>query len=425
MGATFTYAVRYWATARCVTPLRTAPADGGTETVLTGADGRLLLQGSSIAGALRDWLETHGSRAQADALFGSQAHGGQLIVSDGVFGRTAVQGLRPRLRIDDETGAAADGGKFDLAQANAGAVFTFSLTWLGRREDGEAQAACVERLLAALHGGEITLGGQKSNGFGRVELEVRRQRYDLYDKADRERWLADREDGEPLPLSPCEPAGRAVFTVIGQADSILVKASAARQTKSGSCAVSLEEGGVPILPGSSVKGAVRSRARIILGSVGRSESLLEELFGRGAREDDKDDNGVAGQVWFEDARLAGGQRREITRICVSRFTGGVMRGGLFTEEPLCSPVELRISAPAEQKTGCALLLYALRDLGCGLYNLGSGGAQGRGYLRVEHIDLRDGGKRASLSFREGRAERLDDPDGLVEGWLTAWKEADE
>lgn len=422
MGATFTYAVRYWVTARCETPLRTAPADGGTETVLTGADGRLLLQGSSIAGALRGWLETQEGGARADALFGSPDHAGQLIVSDGVFDKTVVPGLRPRLRIDDVTGTAADGGKFDLAQINAGAAFTFSLTWLGHREEREERTACVERLLAALHGGEITLGGQKSNGFGRVTLEARRQCCDLYQQAGRTRWLDDREDGEPLPLSPREPAGQAVFTVTGQADSILVKASAARQTQKGSCTVPLEEEGVPILPGSSVKGAVRARAKLILQASGRPEALLEELFGRGAREND---NGAAGRVRFEDVRLADGQRREITRIRVSRFTGGVMRGGLFTEEPLCSPVGLRISAPAEQKCGCALLLYALRDLGCGLYNLGSGGAQGRGYLRVGRIDVSAEGKRASLCFRDGRAERLEDPDGLVEDWLAAWKEAAE
>ena len=53
MAATYTYAVRYEAEARCSTPLRTGGSDGDTEQILRSCDGTALLQGSSIAGALR------------------------------------------------------------------------------------------------------------------------------------------------------------------------------------------------------------------------------------------------------------------------------------------------------------------------------------------------------------------------------------
>ena len=84
MAATYTYAVRYEAEARCSTPLRTGGSDGDTEQILRSWDGTALLQGSSIAGALREHLAAL-DPDMAEKLFGSQKQSGRLIVSDGVF----------------------------------------------------------------------------------------------------------------------------------------------------------------------------------------------------------------------------------------------------------------------------------------------------------------------------------------------------
>ena len=177
MAATYTYAVRYEAEARCSTPLRTGGNDGDTEQILRSWDGTALLQGSSIAGALREHLAAL-DPDMAEKLFGSQKQSGHLIVSDGVFDADAQCQTRSRLRIDRATGTAAAGGKFDVAHLAADSRFSFTLTWLGlTRDEGELRA--VEGLLAALHSGQIRLGGQKSGGFGRVRLTVRRRCFDL------------------------------------------------------------------------------------------------------------------------------------------------------------------------------------------------------------------------------------------------------
>ena len=126
----------------------------------------------------------------------------------------------------------------------------------------------------------------------------------------------------------------------------------------------------------------------------------------------------------EDLRLDQAQTRKISRIRINRFTGGVIRQGLLTEEPLSTPVRLELSVRQGSDVECALLLYALRDLGLGLYNLGSGGAIGRGYVNVSEIAVAGPqGKLAALHFDEERSFRLDDPDDLVAGWMQAWREA--
>lgn len=414
MKAAFTYAARYQIAAVCKTPLRTGGPDGDTEAVLRDGQGRAFLQGTSLAGALRAWTVEH-SPELTERLLGSQKVTGRLMVSDAVFDSDAEQYIRPRLRIDPATGAAADGGKFDMAHIVAGARFTFTLTWLGDREHIDELTA-VEQLLAALHSGEIRLGAQKSNGFGRVALSVTKRLFDMANHYDRQAWLDDADDGIPLTLPDSADNRRVTFTITGHTYNFLIRAAVEQEEEKGSYVPHLTEGGSPILPGSSVKGAVRARAEIIAKAVGLDETWILELFGRSAA---NGDNGKPGRVWFEDIQLDNNTKK-ITRIRINKFTGGVVRGGLFKEEPVSSAVKLTVSAP-DEALACALILYTLRDLSAGMYNLGSGGAVGRGYMAIKAIEAAaPDGRRAKLNFNSPLDSSLDDPDGLAAEWLDAW-----
>src|SRR5699024_706361 len=100
---------RYWVQAKCLSPLRTGGTDGDTETVLTGPDGICFLQGSSLAGAFRDWTASQMDEKIVNELFGAPQTEGRLIFSDGKFDPDTRVGQRPRLRIDRVTGTAAQG----------------------------------------------------------------------------------------------------------------------------------------------------------------------------------------------------------------------------------------------------------------------------------------------------------------------------
>lgn len=426
--ATFDKAVRYEVTAVTETPLRTGSSDGSIDRVLRHRDGQAFLQAASLAGALRGWLEKQDKNA-ANALFGSQEKSGQLIVSDMEIKEKAAKSaedttiqLRPRLRINGKMGSAADGGKFDVAHIARGTVMKFSLTWLGAESDTNGPA-WIEQMLGALHAGEIRLGAQKSNGFGRVSLTVRSQTYHMTDKADREAWLQDEFDGKTLELPKNSAASVCTFTVHGVADSILIKGSVPRveydeATRTWKTIIqNIKENDTAILPGSSVKGAVRARVKAIADLLDCSEAV-DELFGRGAAQGD---NGIAGRVRFTDVVLDKAKKQTVSRIRINKFTGGVIRRGLFTEEPLKSGVTLSITAPQDDICGCALLVYALRDLGLRLYNLGSGGAIGHGYIKVSRIAIACGDKTADMTFGADGC-KLNDTDNMVTSWLHTLEE---
>ena len=435
MKAAFWYAARYRVEARCLSPLRTGGTDGDSETVLTGLDGVCFVQGSSLAGAFRGWLEEDGEHMTlAEPLFGSQKGSGSLIVSDGRFDMAAQVSTRPRLRINGKTGSADPGGKFDLAQVNAGADFVFELVWLGQ-EEAPKQLQAIEAMLAAIDVGQIRLGAQKNNGFGKVGLTVTRQFYDMRRPEDRTAWLEGIDRGQPFALPEVVPDRRVYFILTGQIDGLLVKSSArllkeeckdkkkADENKKGkdkgSYTPNLTENDVRVLPGSSIKGAVRAQAERIAKSINLDGKLVSNLFGNAPDAE----TGRAGRVMVEDLRLDQAQTRKISRIRINRFTGGVIRQGLLMEEPLSTPVRLELSVRQGSDVECALLLYALRDLSLGLYNLGSGGAIGRGYVNVlEIVVTGPEGRQATLRFDGEQRCQLDDPNNLVADWMQAWKE---
>ena len=70
-----------------------------------------------------------------------------------------------------------------------------------------------------------------------------------------------------------------------------MKDSAPVHEKGGSVTVNLTENGQPVLPGSSIKGAVRGQVKRIAGCLGIEDKRVNALFGRGAQENDQ---GVAG-----------------------------------------------------------------------------------------------------------------------------------
>lgn len=491
MNAVYTQAIRYSVTARCVTPLRTGGGD--TETVLRYENGRAFVQASSLAGAMREWVETNEvqlvtekwPRSIAETLFGSQKRSGSLILSDGVFEPSADMQIRPHVKIDGKTGAAEDQKKFDIAHIQRGAVFHFTLTWLGNPEDPDSadSVSVVEQILSAMNSGEIRLGAQKSNGFGRLSLvkevnssNVTKKVYNLRSEQDRTAWLEldDTPDNpvnyeagkEPFQFPELPKSTRPVvtFTVRGRADSILVKSSYAEQREKAnaqgnpiktSVTANLSEPDndgkdSPILPGSSAKGALRSRVYAIakLLNSEKARETVDALFGRGpedAKEDadarkangNSDDNGIPGKVRSEDVLLPRekGNRKEIARVRLDRFTGGVIRQGLFWEEPVSGDITLQYTVPADQPLGCALVLYALRDLGLKLWNLGSGASIGRGFLHVREIEAETPeGKRLYLrdfyqkdeNGREGNllsgTWSVEDRDGLWQEWNSALEE---
>ena len=408
--ATYNYVVKYWVEAECVTPLRTSGADNETEQLLVDGAGNPMIQGNSIAGAFRYWIQSNIGVDAANNLFGDQQKEGKLVISDGIFHEGTARTLRPRVCLNGSTGGVEN--KFDVLLNASGSVMSFTVTWLGEKKDVE-QIQWLEQMLAAMDQGQIRLGAFKSSGFGVLKLTVKRQSYDMFDVAQRNNWLKDIVKAEIIRLPELKIQSQIEFLVRGTLDNVLVKASNLEREGKESVTVNLKENGIPILPGTSIKGVIRARVETIAQLLEYDMDIVDNMFGRGAL---GEDTGKAGTVYFQDVKLEKNTKQKITRIRINKFTGGVMYQAMMKEEPVHADVCFSIQMKNEPKQ-CLLMLYALRDLGLGLYNLGSGYAIGRGFLNVNEICVNDGkDSKFVMRFMEDGQYVSDDPQGLLKSW---------
>ncbi|MEG3070453.1 MAG: RAMP superfamily CRISPR-associated protein [Candidatus Syntrophopropionicum ammoniitolerans] len=184
-------------------------------------EGRALLTGSSLAGALRNYLRRY-DESLAETVFGGQVSdksrstGGQwsgslspvasndsviqgyrnslLFVDDGLGDKGVVKvELRDGVAVDPRTRIAVDKAKYDLELLAAGASFKISFELLVLRGDmGERLIKGLAQALQGLGKGEIPLGGKKSRGFGRCKVTSWQVvRYDLTRPEGMLAWLAN------------------------------------------------------------------------------------------------------------------------------------------------------------------------------------------------------------------------------------------
>lgn len=415
--ATFTCAVRYDVQAACLSPLRTGSTEGDNNLILTDSNHRPMLQAASIAGVLRAYVASQ-DEAEAARIFGGD-EASLLTVSDGLFqaDEKDISFRRPRLKIDRATGAGEYGKLFSLKSVLPGSSFDFTLLLQTKGRDELAELA-VEDSLAALNSGELTLGGQRSNGFGLVSLTVKKRVYDLKTEQGRTDWL---EDALPTELLPLESRRNRhiVMTLEGYSEHFLVKEGTPRLEEGKMIVKAMQRNDSFDLPGSSLKGCLRSRAEWIARFKG-CEEVVSRLFGRG---DDKDreDNGIPGQLRVRDCVLekTEAQCRNITRTRLDRFTGGVLQKALFSEQVVSGTVRIQVELFTRDAACCGLLFYALRDLAMGLYSFGSEGSIGRGRLLPEKSCLRvtDGSECCSFTF--GSRFACEGNSAAVQSWLEA------
>ena len=404
MRATFRYILHYHVDVECLSPLRTGGVERNTEIILRNHAGVPILQGTSLAGSLRAWKDD-------PELWGNPENEGQLIVSDLKFKQKNTI-TRPRVKINQKTGVVQN--KYDLSALPKGSEGHFELIWRGTVNPESAKMK-IEEYFSALHNGAISLGAQKTNGFGLVSLKASLAEYDLKDEKDLKDWLEETKK----PISIClkqEIPSYVLFTVDAETNGLLVKASHESGYGDGSLkGVQIRENNTAIIPGSSIKGAIRAHLERIAPYF-HAEDLIDQFFGRAAA---KKVDGISGKIRFSDGKFQENSVAAVRkRIRISRLSGGVFGKSLFTEETMQGHVSWEIRIPDGHPQICALLLFALRDLYLGLYNIGSGFAIGRGQFSKMKVAIQTPDGESEMECRESGIE-MKDPDGIVAAWQLA------
>lgn len=422
-------------------PMHVGSALGKNNDILVHpVDGVPFIQSSGIAGVFRSYtIDLYGQKI-ADYLFGESAsedanHESKIKFSDGIFdsngGKVKIE-LRPRVAINDETGTVMEskisgefvnaGHKFEMESIGAGEKFSFVIyVKTDSRDKGAVDSkALLEDVFAAANNNALQLGGQKTNGCGYICIkEVLYKKFDLTDKKERELWLQEDSLADDKYDSITEFKGKVIkpvyrIVVSGKTEgAILVKAIAVTESgKDAPRSVNIQNAKRDyIVPASSFKGAVRSQmervSRILADRQIDTNDIIWNTFGGMRKNRDNEDEQMTGNIRFYDTVIGNREENDTAllthRIRIDKFTGGVINGGLFSERRAAGNVEFKIDVldKNEPKRTAAILIYALRDLADGLYNIGGGYSVGNGIIDVETINIKAQDKEAILNFKEG------------------------
>ena len=415
--------------------LRSVAHFGGDETgiadmcLLKDADGNPFISGASIAGAARSFLAQQ-SASWADYKDGKESKalkcffGGNmrqnrsqleknkdtmsaLIVADATcVSKKDIISIRDGVRIEAETGSAADKAKFDVEVVERGTEFMLEFVCIIR--EGDDQSEFKELFLALLYGfkqGDIRLGARTRRGYGRGRVDS----WDIRDLKMKNRqhvmawlsgdvWNTDQGLTKKLAPSPLSVDQRRFFRIEADFElrtSLLIRSSSEDPKKKDEVpdTTHLHSNKKPVIPGTSFAGAFRHRATLISKAIGWSEDGVSEMFGPVHEQEQSSDQQQAlwaSRVWIEEKLVKNVETQWQDRVAIDRFTGGSLQSALFNEKPVypCSlktdtetNVRLRLTLEEPEKAEIGLLLLTLRDFWYGNAPLGGETSLGRGTLQ--------------------------------------------
>jgi hypothetical protein len=207
----------------------------------------------------------------------------------------------------------------------------------------------------------------------------------------------------------------------GKTEKRIIQKNDKQQTQSVTSAMKNPDGSY-VLPGSSLKGVLRSRVERIA-AYKNVPNQVEALFGREAK--GENDTGLAGRLRVQEFTMNAPKRQIVTRTHVDKFTGGVMQKSLFTEQTLSNEVQITLEVEKAEPEGYALLFYAFRDMAMGLYGFGSENGVGRGYLKPEHSQLTVQCGQQNCTFTFGTNHKTTGSSDFIKGWLEALDKKEE
>ena len=381
--------------------------------VIKDGENRPYIPGTSFAGALRSHClqRLRGELCEQSLLFWGKC--GDEKKNDGRQSAVAVSDLnlkgyrlavRDGVSIDDATGMAETGKKYDYEVVEPGAKAEFCLEiTLRQGDDAAAFRQLAAFLLQELKMGAVSLGAMTAKGFGEVRLaECQSLYFDFARSQHVLAWLARDESGaEKLDLlsekTQIPPSNRFAIEAWFSLQSSLIVRSYDVSSDSDD-AVQLRSGGRMVIPGTSIKGALRARAREIGGSFGCADDSWLRAFMGYADDKNEGQEKIKSRLRVRECYFDKAEEIAQTRIRIDRFTGGVMNTALFSTRPvwrtgnLMKPAfALRFDVQEPEEWEAGLLLQLLKDLWTGWLPLGGEKAIGRGALQ---------GVSATLSYGE-------------------------
>lgn len=373
--------------------------------VLRNGNGEVFIPGTSVAGALRNYLHNN---KDYEKLFGysGQKEGlmSAVYISDLYFEekKKPEVSLRDRVKLLDNKTVE---NKFDQEIIETGAVGVLYLEYVIRKEqEGVAWDELIALLLRGMQSGEIRFGSDKNRGFGRVRiLDVYEKKFDA---GDADSWLAfQRLPKEELKKyhhltyqewEKDNPGASNQYVHIAvplkQKGGISIRTYSTEPGKADYKHITCN--GKPVIPGSSWNGAIRWDAKRILEEAGvkNADQVICAWFGcikqEGQKKAQQKEEAWQSKVVVGESILSDGSMLPMTRNKISRFDSSTVNGALYSEISYVdgrTKLELMVKKDdfEKYKAVAGLLYLVIRDIQKGYLAVGGQTAVGRGIFKAD------------------------------------------
>ncbi|AKB78440.1 DUF324 domain-containing protein [Methanosarcina horonobensis HB-1 = JCM 15518] len=344
-----------------------------------------------------------------------------------LFPKDASVRIRDGVKIDPRSQTAEKSGKYDfeLIEENAEFDLFWELTLRGNNSKEKYQKI-LATLIDVLKNGKLSIGAKTNSGFGRCELQdIHVIHLDFNNKNDVLEWLKQewqksdyQGEGSEWKMEPYLIENR-TFSIDAKfaiKNSIIIRAYSEKANMPDS--TSLTSAGKYVLPGTSLKGAIRHRALKILKTLNPKENTAEDkidcLFGIAGknlkcgdkRDCDESKAEIKSRVQVEETKITNVEPELQTRIKIDRFTGGTVKSALFESMPLWSKgndeaLNVKIKIEKYEPWEAGLMMQVLKDLWCGDLAIGGEKNVGRGVLQGLSAAIKWEDKELSIEEKEG------------------------
>lgn len=421
-------------------PLRISSGvdDGITDIlVLKDKKGKAFIPGTSITGVLRAKMSNiYGDRA-VDRLFGSIDDDGNqsmINISDIVLENAKIIN-RDGIKIDSFTGVSKQGAKFDFEAIDKGATGDLyievtlresclseqnkpNISYRKEHKDfaingdvyGELTATIADILTEGINVGSLT-----TKGYGKIKSRepVKMYVFDFKNPQGAMKWWQYLNEGI---LQDVAYTGNNSVAVVSEEDFVMQMEFALTSSmiirdydvdtddeKEKIAAVQMKSGEDFVIPATSIKGVLKSRAYKILMNLNHhdeqeAEDFLDKLMGR--ETDNKEDKGQKSRLYIDEVYIRPNilHSKKQSRNRIDRFTGGTIDSALFTDKPIWQTdkskatiaINLKVQNCDEKEAG--LMLLVMKDLWLGDLAIGGNKAIGKGVLKGKKCTIQYAGE---------------------------------
>ena len=366
--------------------------EGMTDSdVLRDYDGHPFISGSSIAGAFRAYVQ---SKNNGNDIFGfANDEDGKMspvFISDLKFNKSETD-IRDSVALDDNK-ITKEGAKFDfeVLQGNSKGYFYIELT-IREKDNEELLVSTLNEIFNGIHLKEIRLGSNKTRGYGIIDIDQIKKREftknNFLDYKDCYREPFWKKNVKAYDLDYSTKGHMVSIEVpLSLKGGISIRKYAVK--KNAPDFEHITDHGCPVIPGTSIMGALRHRIKEIIKELDKDSlyglypnKMIDEMFGFVSGKDAH----ISGVI-VDEMVIEGAKALEMTRTGISRFENSARNGALYKEKTYVDGTfTLRLSVCKENPNVewiIGILLLAVKDLQNGFLAVGGQTSIGRGIFEA-------------------------------------------